>query len=132
MKIKTSETTRMQLDWLVAKAFGFVPAVWEKRPWGRELVPAENPTAFTQNMLGPMGNNRSRRLINPTTDWAQGGPIIEREWISIYQVGNNIWKADIAGRFNSGLCPTPLIAAMRCFVASKLGEEVEIPQEILE
>mgnify|MGYP006053894009 CR=1 FL=1 len=26
---------------------------------------------------------------------------------------------------------TPLIAAMRCFVASKLGEEVDIPQELL-
>lgn len=25
--------------------------------------------------------------------------------------------------------PTPLIAAMRCYVASKLGEEVEIPDE---
>jgi len=27
--------------------------------------------------------------------------------------------------------PTPLTAAMRCFVASKLGEEVNIPQELL-
>jgi hypothetical protein len=26
---------------------------------------------------------------------------------------------------------TPLIAAMRCYVASKLGDEVEIPQELL-
>lgn len=30
------------------------------------------------------------------------------------------------------LCgPTPLIAAMRCFVASKLGDEVEIPEELV-
>lgn len=27
--------------------------------------------------------------------------------------------------------PTPLIAAMRCYVASKLGDEVEIPEELL-
>jgi hypothetical protein len=26
--------------------------------------------------------------------------------------------------------PTPLIAAMRCYVASKLGDEVEIPSEL--
>jgi hypothetical protein len=26
---------------------------------------------------------------------------------------------------------TPLIAAMRCYVASKLGDEVEIPDELL-
>lgn len=27
--------------------------------------------------------------------------------------------------------PTPLIAAMRCFVASRLGDEIEIPEELL-
>jgi hypothetical protein len=26
--------------------------------------------------------------------------------------------------------PTPLIAAMRCYVASKLGDEVELPEEL--
>ena len=26
--------------------------------------------------------------------------------------------------------PTPLIAAMRCYVASKLGDEIEIPTEL--
>jgi hypothetical protein len=28
------------------------------------------------------------------------------------------------------LSPTPLIAAMRCYVASKLGDTVEIPEEL--
>lgn len=27
--------------------------------------------------------------------------------------------------------PTPLIAAMRCYVASKLGDEVDIPEELI-
>ena len=27
--------------------------------------------------------------------------------------------------------PTPLIAAMRCFVASKIGEEVNVPDELV-
>jgi hypothetical protein len=27
--------------------------------------------------------------------------------------------------------PTPLIAAMRCYVASKFGDEVETPEELL-
>ena len=26
---------------------------------------------------------------------------------------------------------TPLVAAMRCYVASKLGDEVDIPEELL-
>ena len=32
---------------------------------------------------------------------------------------------------NRELAITPLIAACRCFVASKLGDEVEIPDELL-
>jgi hypothetical protein len=30
-----------------------------------------------------------------------------------------------------GLGPTPLIAVMRCYVASKLGDTVDIPEELL-
>jgi hypothetical protein len=26
--------------------------------------------------------------------------------------------------------PTPLIAAMRCYVASKMGDEIELPEEL--
>jgi hypothetical protein len=26
---------------------------------------------------------------------------------------------------------TPLIAAMRCYVASKLGEEIDVPEELI-
>jgi hypothetical protein len=63
-----------------------------------------------------------------STNWAQGGPIIERERISItHQVGR--WAAQTDDDlFAYG--PTPLIAAMRCYVASKLGDEVEIPEEL--
>lgn len=28
------------------------------------------------------------------------------------------------------ISPTPLIAAMHCYVANKLGDEVEIPEEL--
>lgn len=76
----------------------------------------------------------------PSTDWAQGGPIIEREEISIsreFCSGKIEWACwtpapyrDDAEAFGYG--PTPLIAAMRCYVASKLGDEVEIPEELTE
>ena len=68
-----------------------------------------------------------------STDWAQGGPIIERERISLFEDVNDwsakasidhpLWDKRWAG-------PTPLIAAMRCFVASKLGDTIEIPNEL--
>ncbi len=66
-------------------------------------------------------------------DWSQGGPIIEREGMLIRpQPGYNLWEAwkhgADEGHFSVG--PTPLIAAMRCYVASKLGDEVEIPDEL--
>ena len=79
------------------------------------------------------------QYITPySTDWAQGGPIIEREEISIsreFASGRIEWDAwtpapirDDAEAFGYG--QTPLIAAMRCYVASKLGDEVELPTEL--
>ena len=67
----------------------------------------------------------------PSTDWAQGGPIIERERIELRGDGDGGWIAyDNLNPEQYG--PTPLIAAMRCYVASKLGEEIEIPEELTE
>ena len=101
MKIKTSELTGAALDWAVAKCEGNI-------------------------YHGPAWTKYS-------TNWAQGGPIIEREGICIGRTAGGVaWDAihpnadDIMFR-----AYTPLIAAMRCYVASKLGSEVEIPQELL-
>ena len=82
-----------------------------------------------------------------STDWAQGGPIIEREELSIepqytagglecwVAYGHNLRYDDhgnyIQGSDNRQYAPTPLIAAMRCYVASKLGEDVSIPEELV-
>lgn len=63
-----------------------------------------------------------------STDWAIGGAIIERERINLEpfrSVFGEQWSAD--GEWDS---PTPLIAAMRCYVASKLGDDVEIPASL--
>jgi len=73
-----------------------------------------------------------------STNWAQGGPIIERE--QIFPAPTN-WGGDQATAFVARenkatpraeqYGPTPLIAAMRCFVASKLGDEVEVPEGLV-
>ena len=110
MRVKTNELTGAALDWAVTK------------------IEAERKlfTIYPQY------------LTPYSTDWAQGGPIIEREEISIsreFASGRIEWAAwtpapirDDAEAFGYG--PTPLIAAMRCYVASKLGDEVEIPEEL--
>ena len=122
MKTKTSELTGAALDWAAAKAEG--------------LKVASNTPAGTYT--------QERGWFEPTTDWAQGGLIIEREGIALlppdgHRLGTwcaYYWApsqhditADDAMQ-NKQRGPTPLIAAMRCFVASHLGEEVEIPNEL--
>ena len=111
--MKTCELTGAALDWAVAKCDGL---------------------DYFEPAIGPMEPEYS-------ADWAQGGPIIERERISVrYSDGQWIaeWWADNSGmtknpgqrfthnRFMAG--PTPLIAAMRCYVASKCGESIQVPE----
>ena len=69
-------------------------------------------------------------LDSYSTDWALAGPIIEREYIEL--TIDLAWNAAIRGGDKDDIAhgPTPLIAAMRCYVASKLGDEVEIPEEL--
>jgi len=69
----------------------------------------------------------------PSTDWAQGGPIIQREDIALHPVADTVgWFAHKVwgekGEYNG---PTPLIAAMRCYVTSKLGDEIDVPEGLL-
>jgi hypothetical protein len=98
--MKTSELTGTALDWAVAKCKG------ELEYWPE---------------------------IEYSTDWAQGGPIIEREAIQITPdeyTGKRSAYMTNEGEPYKGTGPTPLIAAMRCYAASKLGDEVEIPEEL--
>jgi hypothetical protein len=107
--MKTNELTRNALDWAVAKCEG---------------IYFENFEEF-EMYAGDY-----------STDWAQGGPIIEREGIGLDQYADYPrWQAFTpAPEQPSGQAacngPTPLIAAMRCYVASKLGEDVSIPEEL--
>ena len=74
----------------------------------------------------------------PSTDWRKGGAIIEREKLGFWwatpftdEYGDtygNHWYAEGVASISEG--ETPLIAAMRCYVASKLGGEVEVPNEL--
>jgi len=77
----------------------------------------------------------------PSTDWAQGGPIIERENINVF-MDDEKWAAYASHSLTHNFYGTsknadeadqgsPLVAAMRCYVGSVLGDEVEVPDEIL-
>jgi len=108
--MKTSELGGAALDWAVAKCEG------------------------TLHDDGSVSD-----YYRPSEDWEQGGAIIERERIQITPRGettdmweaiifDNIFMDDGSDCFQIGT--TPLIAAMRCYVASELGDEIELPEEL--
>jgi hypothetical protein len=66
-----------------------------------------------------------------STSWQEGGPIIDRE-ITLMALNKPDCQATIIQGANAWTAfgPTPLIAAMRCFVASRLGDTINIPEEL--
>lgn len=112
MKIKTSELTGAALDWAVAKCEG------------------------VEYLAQPEYDGIGKRYepTNYSTNWSQGGPILERENIQLLidTLGNHfavLWIKGIGyGPRMDG--PDPLTAAMRCYVASKLGDTVDVPEEL--
>lgn len=127
MKVKVSEATGVVLDWMVAKCEG-------------DEYTAES---------GVNGIGIEYEATRYSTNWAQGGPIIERELSKVYRNVGGTWSAMILkdvpltpeergtslalsrrAQWN-GAGQTPLIAAMRCYAASKLGDEVEVPDELV-
>jgi hypothetical protein len=106
--MKTNELTGVALDWAVAKI---------------ELPDPDYEDA--DRMVYVEGADEFH--FTPSTDWAQGGPIIEREKIATawHLTRWVAWRGVVE---HPG--PTPLIAAMRCYVASRLGNDIEIPEEL--
>ena len=117
--INTSDLTGAALDWAVAKCEGHDHFV-QYKPKLRVYSPrTDGFSSYTVTFC-------------PSTDWTRGGPLIERECIDVMFEGPE-WYAYM--RWESGRTiqydgPTPLIAAMRCYVASKLGDTVDIPEEL--
>jgi hypothetical protein len=119
MKVKTSELQGTALDWAVAKCAGILERTILEQVNGVWAV------AIPDLECG----------FEPSTCWSQGGPIIEREGIGSWMYQWNEqgepeagWYAEDRDGDHVRTGPTPLIAAMRCYVASKLGEEIEIPE----
>jgi len=124
MKVKTSELIGIALDWAVAKCEGWPIEIDRGVSTGRTLITL---------------TRQRHEECRPSTDWAQAGPIIEHEEIGIkrrapcfpqeqWEASGSITAKGAGYWFAVG--PTPLIAAMRCYVASKLGDKVDIPEEL--
>ena len=123
--MKTSELTGAALNWAVAQCEG------------------KNSVAscYYEDNVPLWLDEAPHPVWEPSSNWAQGGAIIEREGISICNLEANDWQvngwtASVGELWSPNddgwISPTPLIAAMRCYVASKLGDEVEVPEELLD
>ena len=129
MKIKTQDLTGAALDWAVAISKGIPAEELHIQKWGARL-----PPSIYRRYRDADGNLDASYTSGPdllfSRKWEAGGPIIEREGISIYRMTSD-WSAayNPSGAAQDG--PTPLIAAMRCYVASKLGDEIDVPRELV-
>ena len=106
MKVKVSEASGHVLDWMVAVA--------------------------------EFGYGADSKTNKYCTNWAFGGPILERDNIGTTPMttkvgderGTRYWFANHEDKTDFQDGPTPLIAGLRCYVASKLGDEVDVPDEL--
>ena len=128
MKNKTADLNGAALAQAVALALGWL--VYPDGGGDGALMVCEVPEGDVYS-FGEYG-------FRPDRDWETGGPIIERERITIVASeygGQMEWSATV-GPFThyideslplgEATGPTPLVAAMRAYVASKLGQEVEL------
>ena len=130
MKVKTADLTGAALDWAVGECL---------RPT------LKTPEHLGISTFGPLFGKGYKypswcgKKFSPSSDWKHGGPIIERERIRpvFRDLGpDSYWFAEAFEAYQdnmyiSGKGSTLLVAVMRCYVASRLGNEVEIPDILL-
>lgn len=119
----------IQVAEAIGPALNYLVAVCE------EILGLDNADAFLRDHKIGFSTRYS-------TNWSVGGPIIEREDIAISPLPDGLCRAYIPegtrvlhGREtfiwkHKGTGYTYLIAAMRCYVASKLGDTAEVPEEL--
>ena len=116
MLVNTSDLTGPALDWAVATAQGY-------------------QSVYTNGSIRPIFRECEAVEItwpSYSTNWSQGGPLLDREEIDLQGPSHHkdaLWTARCGSWNMDG--PTALIAACRCYVASKMGDTVEIPDELL-
>jgi len=120
MRVLTRKLARPALNWAVAQA---------------DKLEHTNIIGKTIRYYPSWAGDGIWRHYDPAQDWAQGGPISEREGISSAKKHDGWWVAciyDINDEpHHHMLSHNRLEAEMRCYVASKLGDEVEVPEELL-
>jgi hypothetical protein len=135
MKITPDKMDKLALDWAVGQC--------EKR----KLYLAKSKRLMTAN-YGAFNHRHGAPWYEPSSNWLQGGRIIQSNRITLditdtayddktdecIKLRTPEWWSSIGEVTARG--STPLIAAMRCYVANRLTQagltEVELPPDIAE
>lgn len=129
IEMKTATLTAEALNWSVAKALGLSVYLAEPHYGSLHRVMVR----YT-----PDGCHfEQEKRFQPSTDWAEGGPLIESKTIGIDKTNRGkCWGAWISvscyeSNDPDATGPAPLVAACRAIVASVLGETVSVPKELV-
>lgn len=156
MLVKTSTLIDLALDWTVAKAQGIkvaVPPHWKNAlatvkaikcyPYG---PPSYSPsTIWAQG--GELIDSKNISVFRLEDDYLMNDKgFYTDNYLPVYAAVNNTYFDITENRNSCGESfekiysvdvllavkgSTPLVAAMRCYVAAELGDEVEVPDELL-
>lgn len=128
MKIKTEDLEGIQLDVAVAIALG-----------GEVTRPQDGQVYLNgmHQLCGEKNKRHSRYVFSPSTDWNQCGSLIEFFSLKLEPVGTQGWQASTkldspgwCARYDDWIGETALIAVCRAVVASKIGDEVDLADEL--
>lgn len=126
--MKVSELTGVEMDYWVARAEGLRCEVHAR-------YDGEHAYIFIDTAV----YKGCPRIYQPSKDWSEAGPIIDAQDIvfirategdGVMRVFATCYNVPTGQPFGVGKGETRLIAAMRAYVGSKLGNEIEVPKEL--
>ncbi|MFU7495819.1 phage protein NinX family protein [Pseudomonas aeruginosa] len=132
VEVKTCELEGPALDWAVAKASRL------------ELTSIKFGSGVWVKGLLPPGIMPNATRWEPSNNWAQAGPLIEKFHIQTSYNGNGFSRSPTREYWCAYVCedsgqelrpsgggPTAIIAACRAIVTASLGETVSVPAELI-
>lgn len=143
IEIKTSELIGPALDWAVAHA----TQAWM---WAHEWFPtmtldptfrgvSDNAPDGHVNLVPSNPMRQGSQTFKPSTDWAQGGPLIENYRVEFTFERDGLIFAELCEAdgsytklYTGTFGPNHLVAACRAIVAAKLGDTVSVPRELMQ
>lgn len=127
INVMAANLTGAALNWAVAMAEGYTQDIEDQTCI---ISPEGDPTSCTARGAA------EGYAFRPSTDWAQGGPLIEKHHGGISHEhrladADVRWSGGPAGMGYWCYGSTPLVAFCRSLVSLKLGRHVQVPKKLI-